>query len=255
MKIIAPIIALVLALALAIVYNTSVQKPLHVKCNLVLDFDSTITSKHLWKTLYDVYHDRPEQKSVVEWTKESRSFLNNYHWRSKNPYFPEGDENPSMILAALASPNARDFLLYIYGGQERIDKVLGFFQQLRNHSVQLDIISNGITREITTTLEQVGINPLLFRSITGQSFGPSSLKERWNSTGYHNVVSLDKLEQMRQTIITPNSKTVFIDDDYSECRYAKKELDIIVIDPSFYNGMQKQQMDEILGIFQGENCK
>ena len=185
---------------------------------LVLDFDRTITTEHLWRTLYDPYYGYEDETATIplQWSPVSRSLFKDY--RYKNPYFPKPDaQDPTLILEKLASQEARDFLQYIYGNGTRLNRLHSFLGHFYNENVTLVILSHGITQEIVTTMKSVGLDVSWIRLIVANSFGPNQLTlEAWNSSlGYHSVPWKPKVE-MVQDISTRHDITVYLDDDVLE---------------------------------------
>ena len=143
-----PTVAIVLAL-LAVSGSWWLFTPtIIIRRALVLDFDRTITTEHLWRTLYDPHYQSSNERAQIplSWTPVSRSLFEDH--QHQNPYFPKpGAPDPSLILEKLAAPEAHDFLQYIYGNATRVDGLRSFFARMYKEGVTLVILSYGITRE------------------------------------------------------------------------------------------------------------
>jgi len=201
---------------------------------VVFDFDCTLTKEHWWKTMnWDNYKMR---LSVDGWDQESKTllFIDSINYRQR-------------LHESKNLPKAIKLLEYIWGGNERLEKIKGFLKKLKENRVDIFVSTNGQANEVEGVLKasEVGID--IFGYIHGYDdtrFGKKVIRtqkevEPSDSSKEWFINYLKEVENYEVII--------YIDDDNGEY-LSIQQLGVITIEnlPKEKGGMTDIHMKDIL---------
>lgn len=216
----------------------------------IFDYDCTITQRHLFKTLafYPNSHVTSKEQFIID-----PKIIENWDDESTALYYKILKTKDVTQIKKQDFSKAKDFLLFIFGGEQRLNDLNHFYQQLIQNGVELIIASHGICSHIMATLDEISrlLNlPYLHSNNFIITLGndESYMKHIMIKSGIEEETKLSKGELILQ-LIQNRDLAVFIDDtpDYYQEISVNPKIKTVDLKQEDY-GMNNNHMEQILQI-------
>lgn len=137
--------------------------------NFVFDFDCTLTAKHLFHVirsgdvyLSDLKEEYKHHDGQTTWDRASKSILaqllvDDAKIESSEWTDEDDDRTSSAKYVGKYLSDASSFLLYIFGGEERLKHLRKFLSALHGDGFRLHVSTKGLVSEVVTVLRAVDL--------------------------------------------------------------------------------------------------